>query len=366
MLRVHHYTDAQHCDPTGVFDTSGNKKDSIVLTGWVLDQILDPKKMELAYHKLVQTWPILSARLRIHNKKWVYEIPEQFSESTPQYVFKIRAVQGPISATYNYSKPSETISCTIKENPYELYSQNGPRSVGDYMKQDIPVSELQLTQFDDATLIGLTTPHVLCDGHGNKEIIYALARILRGEDVTPLQLGDPFEEFITKESVEPPPYWRVFSAWQVVVVIAHLLWDFMWTRDISNRDVFFPKLEVERIKTEAMADLKTEHGENPDVWVSSSDVLVAFCLKCIHPPTTSLTPLNVMYAANLRRYLSEALPKPYLHNGACIVVTPTLPISAISSMSLGALAYHIRKTVQAQTDMDAIKHWLQWRIVNGG
>jgi len=149
-------------------------------------------------------------------------------------------------------------------------------------------------------------------------------------------------------------------------MLARLLWDIMSTSDISNRDVFFPKSEVERIKGEAMADLKKEHGENPDVWVSSSDVLVAFCLKCIHPPTTASTPLNVLYAANLRRYLSEALPKPYLHNGACTVVTPTLPISAISSMSLGALAYHVRKTVQTQTEKGAVEHWLRWRIANGG
>ena len=89
-------------------------------------------------------------------------------------------------------------------------------------------------------------------------------------------------------------------------------------------------------------------------------------LQCIHPPTTSSRPLNVIYPTNMRHYLSEALPKPYLHNAACAVVTPTLPLSAISSMSLGALALHIRKTVRTQTEKDAIEHWLKWRIANRG
>jgi hypothetical protein len=88
--------------------------------------------------------------------------------------------------------------------------------------------------------------------------------------------------------------------------------------------------------------------------------------QCVHPPTRAQTPLNVLYAANLRRYLSGALPKLYLHNGACTVVTPTLPLSAISTLSLGALAYHIRQTVRSQTEPNAVKNWLRWRIANAG
>jgi hypothetical protein len=88
--------------------------------------------------------------------------------------------------------------------------------------------------------------------------------------------------------------------------------------------------------------------------------------QCVHPPTGSQTPLNVLYAANLRRYLADAVPKPYLHNGACTVVTPTLPLSAISTISLGALAHHVRQTVRSQTEPDAVRKWLSWRLSNAG
>ena len=54
--------------PTGIFDTSGYEKVLVVVTGWVLDQVLDASKVESAYHKLVETWPILSARLRTRGK----------------------------------------------------------------------------------------------------------------------------------------------------------------------------------------------------------------------------------------------------------------------------------------------------------
>ncbi|GJJ15413.1 hypothetical protein Clacol_009689 [Clathrus columnatus] len=359
--------------PTGVFDTSGNEKDSIVVTGWVLDQVLDVEKIEAAYLKLVQRWPILSARLRTKGKKWVYEIPTEFNASTPQYVFKKVILPGPIEKTYNYGKVSSSIRCTIKDNQNDLFSKDGPRSVGDYMKSNIPVSQLQVTLFDDATLVGLTTPHVLCDGHGNKEIMVAITKILRGEEVEELHTDDPFTPFVIPddkkdEPIKTPPFWRVFTMWNIITFMAHLMADFAKTRDITNRDVFFPKEEVERIKEQAMADLKKEKGEDPNVWVSSSDALIAFFLKRVHPPSSSTTPLNVLYSANLRRYLKRPapLPSPFLHNAAMTVVTPTLPISSIHTLSLGSLAYHIRTTLRDQTDQDALETWLTWRIRNAG
>jgi hypothetical protein len=47
-------------------------------------------------------------------------------------------------------------------------------------------------------------------------------------------------------------------------------------------------------------------------------------------------------------------------------VTPTLPLSAISTLSLGELAYHIRQTVRSQTEPAVVKNWLRWRIANAG
>lgn len=72
----------------------------------------------------------------------------------------------------------------------------------------------------------------------------------------------------------------------------------------------------------------------------------------------------MIYSANLRRYLPGVMPRPYLHNGTCNVVTPTLPLSAISGMSLGALALHIRRAVTAQTAQPAVERWLRWRLAH--
>jgi hypothetical protein len=73
-----------------------------------------------------------------------------------------------------------------------------------------------------------------------------------------------------------------------------------------------------------------------------------------------------MYSANLRRYLSKVIPRPYLHNGTCLVVTPTMPLSEITTTSLGSLAYMIRSSLQEQTKPEVVENWLRWRIANSG
>lgn len=68
----------------------------------------------------------------------------------------------------------------------------------------------------------------------------------------------------------------------------------------------------------------------------------------------------------MRRYLPNLVPQPYLHNGALLVITPTIPLSEISTMSLGSLAYMIRTSLKEQTNQEHIENWLRWRIANAG
>ncbi|KAI0922391.1 hypothetical protein AcV7_005935 [Taiwanofungus camphoratus] len=348
--------------PAGVLDSS-HATDSIILTGWVLDQPLEPARLEKAWSVLIATWPILVARLRRDRKtlRWEYHIP-----TTPSVAGSFASLHIPesIHSHYAYSKPSESIRCTPKENPHHLFSPKGPSSVDELLKQDIPLTHLHVTVFSDAALIGLSVPHILCDGHGVTAISRALSAILSGgPPPPPLNHIDPYAPFAINEGQVPsPPYWRVLSKLQTIVIYARALWEWLFDNRIENRDVYFPKSEVERLKAEAMDDIYKGHGEKTDLWISSSDAILAFCLKCTHPPTSSTAPLNVFYTANLRKLL--ALPSPFLHNSVAMVITPTLPVSAISTLPLGQLALHIRRTLDAQTTKPAVERWLRWRLQN--
>lgn len=48
----------------GILDVCSPEKESIVLTGWVVNAALDPVKLEQSWAILTQKWPILTSRLR--------------------------------------------------------------------------------------------------------------------------------------------------------------------------------------------------------------------------------------------------------------------------------------------------------------
>jgi len=130
--------------------------------------------------------------------------------------------------------------------------------------------------------MGLTTPHVLCDGHGNKE-----TTATRCVEKKSLHSNSGIHlrslSFQTRRKTNQSsrlPFGKYFFLRETVVFMGHLMVDFVPTRYLSNRNIFFPKKEVERrIKAKAMENLRSEQGDNRDVWITSSDTLLAFCFK---------------------------------------------------------------------------------------
>lgn len=70
----------------------------------------------------------------------------------------------------------------------------------------------------------------------------------------------------------------------------------------------------------------------------------------------------MFYTANIRKHFN--LPDRYLHNSVSYIVTDPLPLSSLSTLSLGALALHVRRTVDTQTTKPALERWLRWRLTN--
>jgi hypothetical protein len=68
-----------------------------------------------------------------------------------------------------------------------------------------------------------------------------------------------------------------------------------------------------------------------------------------------------MYSANMRNHAQSLLPSTYLRNAARGIILST-PVRDVSSMSLGALALRIRRTLQDQTTPEATEQYLRWRL----
>lgn len=348
--------------PAGILDAS-HATDSIIACGWVLDRPIDAEKVKFAWHKLVTCWPILISRLH-HDPKskpqWTYHVPR-----TPIFkgCFGSLSISESIHDHYNYAKPTTNIHCTIKENPHHLFFPYGPKSVDDILRNNRPLVHLHVTNFDDGALIGIAVPHILCDGHGVTAIIRALTKIMNdGTLPDSLDLRDPFESYVPTPGARTPapPFWLALNMFQTMGLIFRGLWNNFFDNDVQNRDVFIPKSEVQRLKSQAMDDIRREHKADDNTYVSSSDAVLAFMLKSIHTSKWSLRPLNVFYTANLRS--SPNFSIPFLRNAVAMIITPTLRVSSVARMSLGSLGLHIRRTLQTQMTPTAVDIWLRWRL----
>lgn len=161
--------------------------------------------------------------------------------------------------------------------------KGGAKSAEDLFTRNEAIIQLQLTVFEDASIVTLATPHVLCDGHGIKEIIRSLISILDGnaDTIGPLMEHDPFVKYLPPAGalVETPPYFSILRIWEIVILVLYLLWDMAFNRPIEGRTVFMPAGVVQQLKAKAMEDLAKE-GKNPKIdWISTSDVLAAYGLK---------------------------------------------------------------------------------------
>ncbi|EIN04951.1 hypothetical protein PUNSTDRAFT_138138 [Punctularia strigosozonata HHB-11173 SS5] len=358
-------TTTVHVIPIGRLDAANPTNNIISNNGWLVDTPLNVANLEKAWCRLNHVWPILSSRLKKNARTGDLEfhVPEQ-SAIVAGSGFTTCTVLGPVSTHFQYPKPTETISCVSLDIPHHFYSHPSRCSADALLNKDAPVAALHVTCFDDATIVGLSVSHALVDGSGTQAIILALLSLIKGEEVEPLSTHDAFETYQTAKNVSPPDGFRIFSLWQLILLVLATLSDWIRSPRGGFRVLYFPAKEVERIKLQAMADISAKEGLENGEWISTSDAIVAFLLKCMYASEKRHKPLGVAYLANVRKHFASIIPPTYLRN-ANVGISIAIPdASAVATTSLGSLALIVRRSLLAQTQPAALDHYVQWRIAN--
>ncbi|KAK0559081.1 hypothetical protein OC844_004658 [Tilletia horrida] len=411
-----------------VFDVSGTERDVIVLYGYILDGRLDLDALRQAWQKLCQTWPVLVARLRkgADSKaasEWHYLLPPDaqvqevvaadMSDSRPasHRSLLLEEVESKIRDLHPFVEGRELPQDRLTIHPTgrvidtkpktrskltQMFASNAPLTIGHLFTDDRPMVTAKVTRFTDATAIGISLPHVLCDGPGACEVMKAWAALANGDDAkvgplpqfgedsfTPLAPGGKLAEDEAtalaqsgKKTLTAPFGWYAYSLTETISFGMRFAWDLFWQRPESTiefRDMFLPKKYLEEQKAAAMAEIKSKPGAGEQDYVSTSDICVALTLKRMCTPDVrgpnDKRIVSFLYPANLRWLPGAAdsvpLPDPYLHNGAYTISLPELPIGKIvHGMSVAELALEIRHAIQRDTQPEAIRRGLIWRLAN--
>lgn len=216
----------------------------------------------------------------MQTNQWQYHIPSKPSISGS---FSSLHIPDSLRTHYPHSLPSDSISITEQDpNPRHLFYPHGPTSVDELLTTDRPMCYVHVTTFNDGSLVGLMVPHVLADGYGGVSILNTLCAILKtGQIPPPLNYTDPFVNFVPKahEDVPAPQSWHILSTLGGLALYARSLWESWRPVPWEWREVYFPPSEVKRLKDEAMTDIRSQHGTKTNLFVSTSDAVLAFLLK---------------------------------------------------------------------------------------
>lgn len=154
-----------------------------------------------------------------------------------------------------------------------------PKSFEELIEQELPMTRLHITTVEDASMVAIYVPHILCDAYGITVIMRNLVRVLDGHPPpAALDHQDPFRRY--KHNFgninSAPTGWRTLSPADKAALYAREMWEQMFNGPLESRNVFFPAAEVDRIKHQAMDELRAMHRDHR---ISTSEAIVAFCLK---------------------------------------------------------------------------------------
>ncbi|TQV99856.1 hypothetical protein V2A60_005286 [Cordyceps javanica] len=261
-----------------------------------------------------------------------------------------------------------------------------------------PQTTIQVTRFNDATMITLSVNHAFGDLVTIKSYMKAWETALSGNAVQPYEQvdADPFAgyepggdfaaESAPGKSPPPPPGWKVYGLFDKARLMRRYLWDYYVARpesSIEDRRIFIPHEVVQALEETARYDLTflqkrldeqsgvTTGGneEAKKLFVSRSDVLYAWLLKHSHAhlapeqPSTAVTVANGRFRPPAGADIDpKALAGNDLLCGAMAIALPSLTAGKIMTLPLGELALHIRNGIKTNTSPENVRKWLTFQF----
>ncbi|EJD38737.1 hypothetical protein AURDEDRAFT_172230 [Auricularia subglabra TFB-10046 SS5] len=351
-----------------IFECSANdlvRKDFILTFCFVLPSRLDPDALRAAlYSTIEQKMKKAGARLARRRKRLEFHVPRTFSPNEPPCGFSTRESDKtlqdlpfpPQPVDHDASQPCYMPGLMSDVAAY-FRGANCPRSLADALRPGVPMVHAHATTLKDATLVGLTVPHIMFDVHGAKLFLEAWTSALREGlasvsaapmNFPPLSRKAIEEHIFNKERThlpkdEPIRGFFVLGLLATVQFVLSLIWRLLWDPDETEILIRVPKAWLQQQKEMAMAELDLRgRGE----WVSTSDVLLAWIFRTVHAHRRDGTPVALHSAVNLRKLLPALFNAPYINNAVhAVVVRPPLPALQLATQPVLDTALAIRRAL---------------------
>ncbi|KAK2036271.1 hypothetical protein LZ31DRAFT_561260 [Colletotrichum somersetense] len=375
-------------------------RDAVLNVMWRFDHKLDASKLRKSLEELLDRrdgWRRLGARVMLQSSgKLDWHVPEKYTEKRPAITYhhkrynNISIKQHPLASRLrsksetasSLSFSSSSSSSSSKSTSNEAVHNSGPwmvepgsgvdfsplmRQAGDptcfedYLYQDKPMIGLQITTFNDATLVSLGFSHIMWDAMGLKDLLDAWSLTLQGRqsEIVPLIENDPLASLgkmtwtgTAAISASPPSSPEQYQHVDKQLKVLQLLrlgfrkaLDKLLNKNSMEefRTVCVPAIYIDSLRKDALQALRQEGSSIPGIgasrekhevhlpipFLSDGDVLCAWWTRKIinsrvRKATKSNKTIAILNMMGLRGVMAQAglLPKSGALVGNAIAPVP--------------------------------------------
>ncbi|USW58455.1 Putative transferase [Septoria linicola] len=293
-----------------------------IVVSWTLrfNDVLDPARLHNALAELLEIgdWRKAGGRLRSKTGGTIeIHAPKSFSAKRPavsysHQAFNVSINDHPVANTL----PQATKAPSIHAGPdkFQMFAarQDAPNKLADFLDKDQPLLSLHISSFNDATLVGLSWPHLLMDVMGQQALLRGWSSVLAGrKSAVPPCIGareDTIAEIADSTTSPIEEYALGKQKMSVLGMIqfgARFAWDMMWNSNVETRTVCIPASAMNCLLKEASDSISEAATNGKQPFVSEGDVLTAWFARAVASSLARPRPVTILHALNARFRLSS-------------------------------------------------------------
>lgn len=250
-------------------------------------------------------------------------------------------------------------------------------SYEELIQHDVPLIALHVTSFEDATLIGVTFPHVVMDLFGAKALLAGWSSVLAGrEEDVPQVLG------VREDVLQRPEIWdnggqqedfalekRRLKGAGLALFLARLLSRKLWGSSRQRRAIYLPNNSFCKMRDHARRDISDVTPSQADMpFLSENDILTAWVTRAIASSLSKPRPITVLSILNLRFRLPALLQSSGSFIQNMVIGTYAFYSAEDATASIGSIALKHRQSVTEQSTVSQILAFLRsaFQDIDGG
>ncbi|TID21789.1 hypothetical protein E2P81_ATG05058 [Venturia nashicola] len=359
--------------PVHMLDNSRICRNYLVFWTLRFDDVLDPEILHTSLARLLDTgsWRKVGGRLRWkeENVKLEIYVPCPFTEARPAVsfshkTFSIPIHDHPVAKTLPVATDGPSVYDVDPRFKAFAAAENAPDSLDDYLYSDRPMLALHITSFEDATLVGLSYPHVLMDVMGQHSLVKAWSLVVAGAEV-PAMLGAREDAICAaldapaakKEELMIGPL--RLKGLNFVTWLFRMGWDILSDRVVKEKTIFIPRQSMDKLRQKAQGHLPSADGQDKP-FISNGDLLTAWLCRNAALSLPRPRPLTVFQILNVRFRLPSLREAPglFVQNTSALAV-PIFPAD-LARGSLGSIALSHRKQLAEQASEAQVLAYLRF------